>query len=145
MLREVQWYSSTLWVSTKISFKILWERKLESMSRSDIIAVVYNKILGELEGMHDWFKKHRIKLPQSTHWLIHVCTHSHIYSNIPSFNRCRLMKTTTIVNGCISQLKVVSWFHSWQFCHSEAQKWWKYFFLKCNYAKEKDYLLKKKL
>lgn len=52
------------------------------MSRSDIIAVVYNKILGKLEGMHDWFTKHRIKLPQSIQWLTHVAP---IYTFIQTF------------------------------------------------------------
>lgn len=102
-------------VNAKMSFKVMWERILESMSRSGIFAAVYKELLGNLERMHDWFTKHKRKLPQSIHWLIRVCTHSHIYSNIPSFSKCSLMKTMTNAGGCISQLKVVTWIHSWLF------------------------------
>lgn len=52
---------------------------------------------------------------KSIRWLIHVCTHSYIYSNILSFNKCTLMKTTTNADGCLSQLKVLTWIHSWLF------------------------------
>lgn len=80
--------------------------------------MVYNKLLRELEGVHDCFTKHKRKKKnchKSIHWLIHVFTHSCIYSNIPSFNKCRLMKTSTNADSCLSQLKVVTWIHSWLF------------------------------
>lgn len=69
-----------------------------------------------------------IKKTATLYSLNHICTHSHIYSIILSFNKCRLMKTTTKADGCLSQLKVLTWINSWfswQFHHCEAQKWWK--------------------
>lgn len=86
------------------------------MSRSDIIAVVYSKLTGELEGMYDWFTKHFLKnCHKSIYWLIHTCIHLHIYSNILSFKKFRLMKTPTNADGSLSQLKVVTWKYSWLF------------------------------
>ena len=83
-------------------------------------------------------------------WLIHVCTHSYIYSNILFFNKCTLMKTTTSADGCLIQLKVLTWIYSWlfffwQFHHCEALKQWGNCCPDWNSAKEEEYLLKWKL
>lgn len=105
-----------------MSFKILWGRVLELTSKSDITAVVYRKLLGGLKKMHDWFTKHKRKLPQPILWLIHVCTHSYIYSNILFFNKCTLMKTATNTDGYLIQLKVLTWIHSW-LCLTVSSPW----------------------
>lgn len=92
---------------------------------SDIIPVVYRKLLGELEKIHDWFTKHKKKsCNKPILWLSHVCTHSYIYSNILFFNKCTLMKTTTSADGCLIQLKVLTWIYSWLFFFLTVSSLW---------------------
>lgn len=102
-------------VNSKTSFKILWERVPESMSRGDIIAVVTVSLESWRECIIIGSQSMKENYHESIHRLTHVSTHSYIYSNILSFNKHRLRKTTTSANGCFSQLRVVTWILAWLF------------------------------